>query len=109
MPPTRGHDLKPGGQPYYIIAEEDAPHTGARLETLPFHPINRLQQDAPHTGARLETCQMVGRGTRLSPMPPTRGHDLKRCGSIADSSLPLMPPTRGHDLKLFHIFDILKR
>ena len=33
MPPTRGHDLKPDGSSSYSDAYNDAPHTGARLET----------------------------------------------------------------------------
>ena len=77
MPPTRGHDLKPekewhgGGYP------EDAPHTGARLETI-LVDINLIRTiDAPHTGARLETAVIRERPEQLSRMPPTRGHDLK--------------------------------
>ena len=34
--------------------------------------------DAPHTGARLETSSRKFIPSRLSRMPPTRGHDLKR-------------------------------
>ena len=34
---------------------EDAPHTGARLETVNLVEELRALIDAPHTGARLET------------------------------------------------------
>ena len=34
MPPTRGHDLKLPGSRRSRSALPDAPHTGARLETL---------------------------------------------------------------------------
>ena len=34
------------------------------------------------------------------PMPPTRGHDLKRSDPCAAWLAGRMPPTRGHDLKL---------
>ena len=33
MPPTRGHDLKPGHLRFDAGHLQDAPHTGARLET----------------------------------------------------------------------------
>ena len=33
----------------------DAPHTGARLETMDDFYIIHSDKDAPHTGARLET------------------------------------------------------
>ena len=54
MPPTRGHDLKLKWVCKPYPKGIDAPHTGARLETLraAFAPLW-------HT------------------MPPTRGHDLK--------------------------------
>ena len=34
MPPTRGHDLKHSGSSQRTPKPEDAPHTGARLETM---------------------------------------------------------------------------
>ena len=54
--------------------------------------------DAPHTGARLETTavRFINIG---SPMPPTRGHDLKLNRRRLGSFSKRMPPTRGHDLK----------
>ena len=55
MPPTRGHDLKRGQYPYPTLPRRDAPHTGARLETLTENPARYNKLDAPHTGARLET------------------------------------------------------
>ena len=76
MPPTRGHDLK---------------------RQSPLEQSNR-QQDAPHTGARLETDHN-NTGRQICGMPPTRGHDLKlRLLSPCCKALQ-MPPTRGHDLK----------
>ena len=54
MPPTRGHDLK-------LINALSAGISGI---------------DAPHTGARLETLQNPG-ADKEQEMPPTRGHDLK--------------------------------
>ena len=55
--------------------------------------------DAPHTGARLETAASWAEPVK-SPMPPTRGHDLKLL-KLGVFGLDLwMPPTRGHDLKL---------
>ena len=35
-----------------------------------------LKDDAPHTGARLETYPTAVGGSETT-MPPTRGHDLK--------------------------------
>ena len=61
--------------------------------------VSYLYQDAPHTGARLET--LVAR--LLLPMvlmPPTRGHDLKHKSIDKCLQRLMMPPTRGHDLKL---------
>ena len=55
-------------------------------------------QDAPHTGARLETY-LTGSFSLMASMPPTRGHDLKLFGVGEKVLLPGMPPTRGHDLK----------
>ena len=36
-----------------------------------------LEGDAPHTGARLETLLPPPIRSRPKAMPPTRGHDLK--------------------------------
>ena len=55
MPPTRGHDLKPYVAFYDCVNKLDAPHTGARLETVVASNIYFADR-----------------------MPPTRGHDLKR-------------------------------
>ena len=55
MPPTRGHDLKHVDMENQKQRQNDAPHTGARLETLVFTVGILLVGDAPHTGARLET------------------------------------------------------
>ena len=77
MPPTRGHDLK-----------HDA-----------FYCIGQCTQDAPHTGARLETRPKAMPPTR-GQMPPTRGHDLKQHLAHGVLAQVWMPPTRGHDLKL---------
>ena len=55
MPPTRGHDLK---------------------QPLPSCTVYR-KGDAPHTGARLETLYEADLTIRWLKMPPTRGHDLK--------------------------------
>ena len=51
MPPTRGHDLKHGDMHAALDYAADAPHTGARLETLP--PLLDLAQQLrcpPHGG-----------------------------------------------------------
>ena len=77
MPPTRGHDLKLEAEEVDAILE-DAPHTGARLETgRKARALRAFSKDAPHTGARLETFSPI-QGRKKSGMPPTRGHDLKR-------------------------------
>ena len=76
MPPTRGHDLKLSLISPTSKSNEDAPHTGARLETNSSFP--------PRVG---------------NMMPPTRGHDLKPNTSSTVIELNRMPPTRGHDLK----------
>ena len=76
MPPTRGHDLKLTGSSCALQKLHDAPHTGARLETM-------YRRDAWPALA----------------MPPTRGHDLKLAFKLSHPSITLMPPTRGHDLK----------
>ena len=61
MPPTRGHDLKL--LLFRMFAGEEL-------------------QDAPHTGARLETSDIeVANGYHV--MPPTRGHDLKHVSICA--------------------------
>ena len=99
MPPTRGHDLKPCLPPRTFQQGDDAPHTGARLETLLDQGERLGQTDAPHTGARLETGTASLTDTAALTMPPTRGHDLKR-KSLPQARLRRgMPPTRGHDLK----------
>ena len=76
MPPTRGHDLKPHPGIIHLIVGNDAPHTGARLETFRELYQYAAMVDAPHTGARLETSSYVPAWQRAL-MPPTRGHDLK--------------------------------
>ena len=55
MPPTRGHDLKLETTIPKIALDDDAPHTGARLETEAAPDGAYTVEDAPHTGARLET------------------------------------------------------
>ena len=58
-----------------------------------------VQQDAPHTGARLETTVTPRMVIENGVMPPTRGHDLKLQEGVLLRYLRTMPPTRGHDLK----------
>ena len=60
--------------------------------------IIHSDKDAPHTGARLETHTKNGAHAGGFLMPPTRGHDLKRCCSCSYWRICEMPPTRGHDL-----------
>ena len=55
MPPTRGHDLK-HDLLSAIKVHQDAPHTGARLETISKVIWIETGADAPHTGARLKTA-----------------------------------------------------
>ena len=57
------------------------------------------QRDAPHTGARLETVTTI-KEIEAGRMPPTRGHDLKHGIQQLLQLSDMMPPTRGHDLKL---------
>ena len=119
MPPTRGHDLKLYLRSCAPLRLSDAPHTGARLETLTETTIRdtvrmpptrghdlkqtntscfRKLRDAPHTGARLETIRRIDVNDDCL-MPPTRGHDLKPAYVRRTSNGHPMPPTRGHDLK----------
>ena len=117
MPPTRGHDLKPMQQPQPETMNRDAPHTGARLETMDAMLDALYEEDAPHTGARLETpvCKTLiaitddapHTGARLETrmnnrqekpplkMPPTRGHDLKHCSSCTAENCDGCPPHGG--------------
>ena len=62
MPPTRGHDLKRNRRSV-LRGGWDAPHTGARLETIIPNHTYFINKDAPHTGARLETMPLL----RLPP------------------------------------------
>ena len=56
-------------------------------------------EDAPHTGARLETDLDAAIKQIQEGMPPTRGHDLKLQLIQLFVRAIQMPPTRGHDLK----------
>ena len=76
MPPTRGHDLKQHISGISLFCEYDAPHTGARLETL---------ISAEHISYQL--------------MPPTRGHDLKPVASTIVSTPLLDAPHTGARLE----------
>ena len=107
MPPTRGHDLKLCVDDHRSITSQDAPHTGARLETSAVGLCSCRGQDAPHTGARLETFfAKTGKNIMRSDAPHT-GARLETC-SISPSQLaPSMPPTRGHDLKHWHVLAIM--
>ena len=99
MPPTRGHDLKPAGAVAPGVHKEDAPHTGARLETKLFAMMLLLISLMPPTrGHDLKQVRASTHPNRLQ-MPPTRGHDLKLMAAINESMKQEMPPTRGHDLK----------
>ena len=71
MPPTRGHDLKQGVRRNVRIPCKDAPHTGARLETLSTQFENRTPGDAPHTGARLETFCSTSKAQTRRDAPHT--------------------------------------
>ena len=77
MPPTRGHDLKLQGHP--------RPERGSR--------------DAPHTGARLETLNNYNKWMMLDAMPPTRGHDLKLRSQHGHTILPFDAPHTGARLE----------
>ena len=76
MPPTRGHDLKPGQEHNQQRNSTMPPTRGHDLKPLAPAVVKILENDAPHTGARLETLTAVKLG-RTVLMPPTRGHDLK--------------------------------
>ena len=55
-PKINGHELIGDMTPAQLgITDDDAPHTGARLETLMKASLLPSVSDAPHTGARLET------------------------------------------------------
>ena len=56
MPPTRGHDLKPSWPSWPGRAVRMPPTRGHDLKHFPFHLGENAQEDAPHTGARLETA-----------------------------------------------------
>ena len=98
MPPTRGHDLKPAGAVAPGVHKEDAPHTGARLETSPRLDSPKSIADAPHTGARLETL-ISAEHISYQLMPPTRGHDLKPVASTIVSTPLLDAPHTGARLE----------
>ena len=51
----------------------DAPHTGARLETVKTHLPFRRISDAPHTGARLETGMTAKAVLQYTGCPPHGG------------------------------------
>ena len=99
MPPTRGHDLKLFPDFFYLGALYDAPHTGARLETLSRISSFLGYFDAPHTGARLETSASLAYVYINVDAPHTGARletKLVHCANV----IAKMPPTRGHDLKL---------
>ena len=50
MPPTRGHDLKLPMSISFPLAAEDAPHTGARLETYSQALLNGGGERCPPHG-----------------------------------------------------------
>ncbi len=98
MPPTRGHDLKLSQHAPLQETLKDAPHTGARLETI-LPCLSWLNARMPPTrGHDLKLVRIVRLRIRFA-MPPTRGHDLKRLSQTMPTSSIRMPPTRGHDLK----------
>ena len=82
MPPTRGHDLK------RVIG---VPH-------------NFLQEDAPHTGARLETRSNAAHCSAKCWMPPTRGHDLKHILNAAGFRAAEDAPHTGARLETLYNF-----
>ena len=76
MPPTRGHDLK--------LKSVFRPEPGSEMPPTRGHDLKLLDdggaaggRDAPHTGARLETLLRMTARLAAMGMPPTRGHDLK--------------------------------
>ena len=99
MPPTRGHDLKPGHAGPPPIRFLDAPHTGARLETRCLSKASCAFVMPPTRGHDLKRG-IYRKMLASRMMPPTRGHDLKPYIILGTRNLDKMPPTRGHDLKL---------
>ena len=75
--PHTGARLETLSQHFGLTEAQDAPHTGARLETINTGRDFIGIEDAPHTGARLETATLCCGKTNKHQMPPTRGHDLK--------------------------------
>ena len=98
MPPTRGHDLKLICENAEVAEKMMPPTRGHDLKLSFSAPRRGIINDAPHTGARLETpppCHSFS----AHQMPPTRGHDLKHHAVFCNQPGRWMPPTRGHDLK----------
>ena len=120
MPPTRGHDLKPGkcradGDPHpmpptrghdlkhklCIVCGSDPlmpPTRGHDLKQLVVPVPGPPDGDAPHTGARLETARDPDALLDLVDAPHT-GARLETSTVNAPTARKMMPPTRGHDLK----------
>ena len=66
--------MKPIDLLLHSIQLFDAPHTGARLETVPPPKTEELfGKDAPHTGARLETGNPFFFSSKPSGCPPHGG------------------------------------
>ena len=79
MPPTRGHDLKPNMNSFCYEMDQDAPHTGARLET-----------------------GLYSQPAISDAMPPTRGHDLKLVAAAAGALVGGDAPHTGARLETRH-------
>ena len=71
--PHTGARLETLGGTFMLSATVDAPHTGARLETSADYATIHLLVDAPHTGARLETDRGNDCGESSAGCPPHGG------------------------------------
>ena len=98
MPPTRGHDLKPDKLRPEIGFPEMPPTRGHDLKLWFVKKFFLFLKDAPHTGARLETLWFP-LDSHSFTMPPTRGHDLKRGHSLPASGPPTDAPHTGARLE----------
>ena len=76
MPPTRGHDLKRDSDDRFYRRKRMPPTRGHDLKRGQAGGRREPEDDAPHTGARLETGN-PWIAEVIPGMPPTRGHDLK--------------------------------
>jgi len=79
MPPSRGQELKLRPAPYTPTRTSMPPSRGQELKLVPVKGREPFAQDAPFTGARIETNVAMAVTARGMRMPPSRGQELKPC------------------------------